>query len=132
MLFIGHFSFDEADRQQRPRHGYFTCLMDAEDAEEAMAKFGDHILQMKKKEGSFAEMSVVYLEDLIQVARVPEEPIVTRIQSSEGAFPRSVTHCLPAVFKDGIEAYGLPSNVDKHEKGEGRSYKASDPFIRFD
>jgi hypothetical protein len=132
MLFIGHFSFDEAGKRQQQRHGYFTCLIDAGDAEKAMAKFGEHILKMKKKEPPFQAMTAVYLEDLIQVARVPKDPIVTRIQSSEGAFPRSITHSLPAVFKNGIEAFGLPSNVDRHEQGEEGRYKVSDPFIRFD
>lgn len=132
MLHIGHFSFDERDARGNPRHGYFTCLIDAADPEEATAKFGEHILQMKKKEDVFANMAAVYLEDIIKVAAVPEEPIVTWLQSSQGEFPKSISHSLPAVIKDGIEAFGLPTNVDKHEAGKGKGYMVSEPFIRFD
>ncbi len=132
MLHIGHFSFDEQDRRGNPRHGYFTCIIDAPDPEAATAKFGEHILEMKKKEEVFADLAAVYLEDIIKVEAVPNEPVVTWLQSSEGEFPRSVSHSLPAVIKNGIEAYGLPTNVDKHEAGKGRGYMVSEPFIRFD
>jgi hypothetical protein len=132
MLHIGHFSFDEQDRRGTSRHGYFTCIIDASDPEAATAKFGEHILEMKKKEEVFANMAAVYLEDMIKVEAVPKEPVVTWLQSSEGEFPRSISHSLPAVTKDGIEAFGLPTNVDKHEAGKGKGYMVSEPFIRFD
>ena len=132
MLHIGHFSFDAFDAQNKQRHGYFTCIIDAEDPEVAVAKFGEHILQMKKKAAPFKNMAAVYIEDIIRVARVPEEPIVTHSQSSEGSFPRSISHSLPGTVKDGIEAFGMPDDVDRHEKGSNRHYKVSDPFIRFD
>ncbi|MGD8369560.1 MAG: hypothetical protein PVG78_18120, partial [Desulfobacterales bacterium] len=82
MLHIGHFSFDEVDGQNKPRHGYFTCIIDAKDPEEAVAKFGEQILQMKKKAAPFKNVVAVYMEDIIRVAQVPREPIVTLIQSS--------------------------------------------------
>ncbi len=132
MLHIGHFSFDEIDAQDNPRHGYFTCIIDADDAEHALAKFGEHILEMKKKEAFFRDVSAVYLEDLVRVAKVPDEPIVTRLQSSAGEFPESISHSLPAVVKDGIEAFGLPSNVDRNEQQPEDDYQISDPFISFD
>mgnify|MGYP006304232637 CR=1 FL=1 len=132
MLYSGHFSFDEFDHRGNQRHGYFVCIIDAPDPEEATAKFGDHILEMKKKEAAFADMAVVYLEDIIRVETVPESPIVTWLQSSQGEFPKSVSHSLPAVFKKGVAAYGLPSNVDKQESATGGGYKVADPFIRFD
>jgi hypothetical protein len=132
MLHIGHFSFDEIDAQNKQRHGYFTCIIDAEDPETAVAKFGEHILQMKKKAAPFKDMAAVYIEDIIRVALVPMDPIVTHSQSSEGAFPRSISHSLPGVVKDGIEAFGMPGDVDRHEKGSGDTYAVSDPFIRFD
>lgn len=132
MLHIGHFSFDERDDRDNPRHGYFTCIIDAADPEEATAKFGDYILKMKKKEEIFRGVAAVYLEDIVKVASVPDEPVISWLQSSEGQFPKSVSHSLPAVVKDGIEAFGMPSNVDKHEAEAGEEYKEQEPFIRFD
>ena len=108
MLYIGHFSYDELDGKSASRHGYFTCIIDAPDPEQATAKFGEHILEMKKKEEVFANLAAVYLEDIIKVKTVPKEPIVTWLQSSEGEFPRSISHSLPAVFKDGIECGAGP------------------------
>jgi hypothetical protein len=132
MLHIGHFSFDEIDATNQQRHGYFTCIIDAADPETAVAKFGEHILRMKKKAAAFKNMAAVYIEDIIRVAQVPQEPIITHSQSSEGAFPKSISHSLPGVVKDGIEAFGTPADVDRHEKGSGKNYQVSDPFIRFE
>ena len=132
MLHIGHFSFDEFDAQNNQRHGYFTCIIDAEDPDTAVAKFGEHILQMKKKAAAFKNVAAVYIEDIIRVGDVPADPIVTHSQSSEGPFPRSVSHSLPGAVKDGIEAYGMPSDVDRHEQGSSKTYKVTDPFIQFD
>ena len=49
MLFIGHFSFDEIDNDDRQRHGYLTCLVDAENPDDAVSQFEGHIKKMKTK-----------------------------------------------------------------------------------
>ena len=132
MLYIGHFSFDEQDSDLHTRHGYFTCIVDVENPEDAVAKFAGHILEMKKSEPCFADIERVYLEDIVKITAIPAEPITTRLQSSEGLFPRSISYSLPSVIKDGIDAYGMPSNVSKHEKDESGQYLYSNPFITFD
>jgi hypothetical protein len=132
MLHIGHFSFDESDSDQNDRHGYFTCVVDVEEPEDAVAKFAGHLLEMKKNELCFKKITRVYIEDIIKIASIPEEPITTYFQSSEGSFPNSISHSLPSVIKDGINAYGMYSDVITHEKDETGNYLYSKPFIKFD
>ena len=130
MLFIGHFSFDEL-KGKKARHGYFTCIIDAGSREKAVAKFSDYILSLKKEEESFSGIEKVYIEDIIAVRNMPSEPIVTLFQSSEGNFPKSISISLPSVFKEGIDAFGLSRNVNRHEEANTRSYKIAEPFITF-
>jgi len=132
MLHIGHFSFDEKGDSQEERHGYFTCVVEVKTPEDAVAKFAKHILQMIKRESKLKNIARVYIEDIIRIDAVPGEPIITRLQSSEGAFPQSISYSLPAVIKNGIEAYGMPSNVNKHENDDTGHYLYSNPFITFE
>ena len=130
MLYIGHFSFDEL--KEKARHGYFTGVIDADDHDAAVAKFTRHILELKKSEACFASIVNVYMEDIIEVEKIPVDPIVTLFQSAEGAFPKSISVSLPAVTKDGIRAFGLPVNVRKNENEKSDRYIVSEPFIRFE
>jgi hypothetical protein len=130
MLYIGHFSFDEL-KDEEIRHGYFTCIIDTESQDNAVAKFSHHILKLHKSEDFFSSLLRIYIEDIIEVQTVPDEPFITLFQSSEGSFPKSISFSLPASIKEGVEAFGLPANVRKHEQKEGDTYMISEPFINF-
>jgi hypothetical protein len=131
MLHLGHFSFDELDYKQNYRHGYFACIVDAIDEDDAVKKFKAHIMDMKQENMAFSTIVKVYIEDIIQVASIPEKPIVTRLQSSAGEFPKSISYTLPSLDVDGIDAFGLKTNVQKLEAEESGDYMESVPFITF-
>ena len=131
MLHVGHFSFDELDYKHKSRHGYFTCVVAATDEEEATRKFKAHLIDMKQKNVAFSTIVKVYVEDIIQMKALPGEPIVTRLQSSRGEFPESVSYSLPSTAIDGIEAYGLATDVKQHENDPNGDYLESEPFIVF-
>ena len=132
MLHLGHFSFDELDYEKNNRHGYFTCVVDANNEEIAVKKFKRHLMEIKKDNMFFSTIVNVYIEDIIQIQVVPEKAIITRLQSSEGEFPKSVSYSLPSRDVDGIEAFGLAINVQKHKNEGSGEYKESEPFIKFD
>jgi hypothetical protein len=132
MLYIGHFSFDEIGLEQEVRHGYFTCLVDMDNIEHAVTEFKELILSMKKMEDTFQRIATVYLEDIIELQQLPEKAIVSRIQSSAGKFPESVTYSLPGVANPGINTYGLEADVRATENELGTDeFKESKPFIKF-
>ena len=132
MLYIGHFSFDEIGLAQEIRHGYFTSVVDADTIEHAVTEFKELILSMKKMEDIFQRSAAVYLEDIIEFKQVPEKAIVSRIQSSAGEFPKSITHSLPGVANPGIHVYGLEADVRATENELiTDQYKESKPFIKF-
>jgi hypothetical protein len=131
MLHLGHFSFDELDFKNKPRHGYFSCVVEAAGAEQAVKKIKAHLVDMKQNNMAFSTIVNVYLQDIIQIESVPREPVITRLQSSRGEFPKSISYTLPSGDIGGIEAFGLTPNVQMHEKNKTDAYMESEPFLTF-
>lgn len=132
MLYIGHFTFDEIGTGQEIRHGYFSTVVDADNIERAVTEFRELIFSMKKMEDTFQRIAAVYLEDIIEFQQLPAKAIVSRVQSSAGEFPESITHSLPGVANPGINSYGLEADVRVTEDELSTDeFKESKPFIKF-
>lgn len=132
MLFIGHFSFDEISKDGQPKHGYFSSVVDADGPEAATVKFEEHIKKTKETVEPMAGLKAVYIEDIVRIANIPETPIMTRLQSSDGPFPPSVSHSLPGVFGKDAEAFGFAPDVADHEMLTDGSFIEAKPFITFE
>lgn len=131
MLYIGHFSFDEVNITGLARHGYFTMVTQADTAEAAVEAFKTDIKHRKEEDSLFANIMAVYIEDIIEIPAVPDTPLMTRLQSSAGEFPESVSHSLPGVAGDDIKAYGFAIDVLQIKTKPVHDYKEMTPFIRF-
>jgi hypothetical protein len=132
MLFIGHFSFDEIDADGNQRHGYFSSIVNAQTPDEAVSKFETHIKAMKGKVREMVNVVNVYIEEILRFARLPQTPIITRLQSSAGEFPASISHALPGVMGKDVEVFGFAPDVEKHETPNDGSFIEAEPFIVFD
>ncbi|BBO66109.1 hypothetical protein DSCA_00390 [Desulfosarcina alkanivorans] len=132
MLFIGYFSFDEIDADGNQRHGYFSSIVDAQTPDDAVSKFEAHIKNKNSKVREMANVINIYIEEIMRFVRIPQKPIITRLQSSSGAFPASVSHSLPGVAGKEVEAFGFAPDVEKQEMLNDDSYIESKPFITFD
>ncbi|MGD8471618.1 MAG: hypothetical protein PVJ82_09520 [Desulfobacteraceae bacterium] len=132
MIYIGHFSFDELGAEKEIRHGYFSCVVETDSADAAVNEFKELILSLKKMNDVFSNMVTVYLEDIIELRDVPQRAIVTRIQSSAGEFPKSISRSLPHVVAPGINVYGWAPDIeaDETDRNAGK-YTTSKPFIKF-
>jgi len=131
MLYIGHFSFDEVNITGLARHGYFTMVTTAADAEKAVEAFKNSIKRRKGKDQTFDAIAAVYIEDIIEMPTLPEEPVMTRLQSSAGEFPESISHSLPGEEREGFKAYGFAIDVMQIKTQPVHDYKEMTPFIRF-
>jgi len=132
MLFIGHFSFDEIDADSQSKHGYFSSIVDAQSPDDAVAKFEAHIKRMKATAEQMVNVVNVYIEEILKVAKIPDTPIITRLQSSKGEFPASTSHCLPGAFGQDVEAFGFAPDVEDHEMLNDGGFIEAKPFITFD
>ncbi len=132
MIYIGHFSFDEIGSAEEARHGYFSCVVDSASAEEAANEFKELIFSLKKMDDVFNQMVTVYIEDIVEMRNVPRKAIVTRIQSSAGNFPKSMSKSLPHLAAPGINVYGWAPDMEANETDQNPDeYKESKPFIQF-
>jgi hypothetical protein len=132
MLYVGHFSFDEIGSAQEIRHGYFTCVVDSENAESAANEFRALVISMKETQAMFKRIAAVYMDDIVEFHNIPKRAVVARIQSSSGEFPESVSRSLPGVVTPGINVYGLTPEIKEDEKkADQEGYKEARPFIKF-
>ena len=132
MIYMGHFSFDELGYEKEIRHGYFTCVVETDSAEEAANEFKELIFSLKRMNDIFSNIVTVYLEDIIEIRDIPRKAIVTRIQSSAGEFPKSVSKSLPHVVAPGINVYGWAPDMEENETDrDTEGYKPTKPFIKF-
>ncbi len=136
MLYSGHFSFDEIGENDAERHGYFTCVVDAEEPAQALKKFQTRIRQIKQEEKDpiFENIIALYVEDIVEIAGFPADAIVTRFQSSEGPFPKSKSCSLPTSDTLKIKAYQWAPGPEDEEAGglrDSEGYKEAAPFLRF-
>ena len=132
MIYIGYFSFDEIGTENEARHGYFSSVVDPDSPEIAVNEFKELIYSLKKMDDIFSNIVTVYMEDIIEIRDVPRRAIVTRIQSSAGEFPKSVSRSLPFVVTPGINVYGWAPDIDEDKTDrKPEEYKASTPFIKF-
>lgn len=137
MFYIGHFTVDEKEGEQLARHGYFTALTQAEDAQQAAYKFKALIARLVKECEAFRPLAAVYLEDIIELDQLPDEALITHYQSSQGEFPNSISHSLPGYSGNQARAYGHAPDVPPPDpKGQGEAgdeglYRESTPFIEF-
>jgi hypothetical protein len=132
MIYIGYFSFDELGSENEVRHGYFSCLVETDSAEAAANEFKELIFSFKKMNDIFNKITTVYMEDIIEIRDVPRRAIITRIQSSAGEFPKSISRSLPHVAVPGINVYGWEPDVEANEADRSQAeYKTAEPFIKF-
>lgn len=131
MMFIGHFSFDEIGLKDEVRHGYICCVIDSDTAEEAVEKFKWYLIGQKKDDPAFSSIVNIYVEDIISIEKVPTTPVMTRLQSAAGQFPKSVSYSLPSVNIPGIEAFGWAQDIKEQEAGS-EEYQDAIPFIEFE
>lgn len=138
MLYSGHFSFDEIGDTLNKRHGYFTCIVNAGTPALALGKFKRRIYEIKQelREPLFANIIAVYVEDIVEIASIPDGAIVTRFQSSEGPFPKSRSCSLPTSDTAKIKAFqwvpGPDADKDDFVVKDSDGYKEAKPFLRFD
>lgn len=137
MLYSGHFSFDEIGDTSGDRHGYFTCIVSAGSPAKALEQFKLRIQEIKHTmdEPLFANIIAVYVEDIVEIANIPDHAVITRFQSSEGPFPKSRSCSLPTSNTAEIKAFqwipGPEAGGGDFAMKDSEGYKEATPFLRF-
>ena len=123
MRYLAHFSFD-GEYKGEPTHGWFTCMVEADDIEASVDMFHHLIIKLQKNEDVFEYVTKVYLEDIIQIRQVPEEGFLGHYCSSPGEAPPSISTTLWGETDSYCESYSpIPFDGEKTQEME--------PFIVF-
>ena len=123
MLYLAHFSFD-GEYKGEPTHGWFTCMVEADDIEASVDDFHHLINKLQKDEDIFQFVTKVYLEDIIQISQVPEEGFLGHYSSSPGEAPPSIATPCWGDTDSYCESFS-PISSDNEESQE------IEPFIVF-
>ena len=131
MIYVGHFSLDEEGESGEPRHGYLTCLVESTNADSALGQFKRLLVDAKSNEASAGGWKAAYIEDIIEISSIPAHAIITRYQSSDGEFPKSISHTLPLSDSPDRVAYGLKEDINGFGQNDEDQYVEMTPFIVF-
>lgn len=134
MFYVGHFSFDG----ERPEDslipgetaGWFTLLVEAESADEALDKFGDLIESLDGRFEGFDHLSNVYLDDVTEVRELPPEGVLAHWTEYPALDVRgSISTTLPPKAPDGVAAFDWRSDEPSEDLVDG---EAVEPFYTWE
>ncbi len=132
MIYIGYFSFDDMGTDDGPRHGYLSCAVMADKPDDAARAFRRTISDLRASGGPYRHLTAVYIEDIVELPAIPSDrTLVTWYQSSEGAFPKSITRSIPVGTSSAARAYGLRQDVEAAGEASTGRYREGIPFIDF-
>ena len=131
MIYVGNFKFIEnGEKDQETRHGFFTCVVEAKNAEKAIEIIGTHILRTKKTGEMFANTNEIYLDEVIGISKAPKRAIITNFRIFSGELKPSVSWVLPEGSFTGINIYEwLPDEGEPGIKND--ESHAVRPFVKF-
>jgi hypothetical protein len=110
MLYVLHCSFsqetDATEDADSGSHGYFTCLQDATDVDDAISKTKTLIRRLHGRDLVFSSATEIYLESCTEVRKLPEGGLLTRWTSERGYDACTIACDLPGAPKRAATAYG--------------------------
>ena len=118
MLYIGNFSYND-DSDSKDNYCLMPCVVEAEDADEAMEKFADHFQQIRKGSDLLDGAHEIFLDSLCELEGAPSEPVICQWQKIVPAMDGlcSITSALPVTDEDSdfANAYGWGEEDDEDE-----------------
>jgi hypothetical protein len=128
VFFLAHCTFEDRGGEQ-PTHGYLTYLVKAGDVEAALDRLRAQLIEAREEEGLFDGPAKVYLEDLIEVRRLPPGGLIARYQAYLGRPRASIYKTFPTGPPRGCRDHvGWDDAADDADDGEG---VVTEPFLTF-
>jgi hypothetical protein len=128
MLFLGHFSFDaRAASDSEPWHGLFTCVVEAKDVRDAVARFRRLIRSLAKRDDAFEGVDEIYLDSCIEVRALPRTGLLSFITIRQGEDIGGISASLLGIKAQNAVNYRWASPDDDEEQAEPRRME---PFVR--
>lgn len=121
MDYLAHFSFNEEER-----NGYFTMVVFANDPDEAVKQFRKEIMRLSKTNDILDGVSKIYIDDIIEIAKMPKKAVLTRYESRANDGFGSISS--NRITDKGISTYHWHPD-DKNEESDEDEEQEVFPFI---
>lgn len=131
MLYLGHFTFGPPESGAAIGNtdlggGWFTCLCEAESADEAVNKFQNLIVSLDDSFETFEDVGNVYFETAVEVRKLPEEGVLARFEHSTADGMGRISTALPGVPSEACMAFDWNKEEIDVEAEEGYT---PEPFV---
>jgi hypothetical protein len=127
VFFLAHCTFEDRGGEG-PTHGYFTFLVKAGDVEAALEQLRTQLIEAREEDGLLDGPAKVYLEDLIEVRRLPPGGVIARYQAYLGPERTSIFKTFPMGEPRGCRDHVARDDVHDGDDGEGM---VAEPFLTF-
>lgn len=105
MIYLAHFSFEISSGKKK--HGYFTCVVDAEAIEAALEKIRTLLANLEHRRHTFETPVSIYLDDLIEIRKIPSEGVLAHMITREGPLKNAESHSLPGVDASFCQSFSV-------------------------
>lgn len=116
MIYFAHFSFEHT--KGRKKHGYFTCVVDAAHFEDAMEKIRRLLADLGRRQRVFDAPLSIYLDDLIEIGKVPSRGLMAHMITREGPLRSSESYSLPGMGPSAGRSFAVTASEKDPETAE--------------
>ncbi len=124
MRYMAHFTFEE---ENHTKHGYFTMLLSAGSTEDAVLALRKKIMTIRSGSHAFDDVDEIYLDDIIEIDRFPEEPVIMRYESRDMADQNTLSS--NPIDQEGLHVFHWWPKGKEQEYAKER-YNI-EPFVRW-
>lgn len=129
MLYIGNFSYND-DSDSKDNYCLIPCVVEAENADEAMDKFASHFQQIRRDSDLLDGAHEIFLDSLTELEGVPSDPVICQWQKIVPAMDGlcSITSALPVTDEDSdfANAYAWGEDEEEHEHADDADFEDLD------
>ena len=131
MIYLGHFSFcvdpSRNPGETDPRHGYCTCVAEAESIDAALDTFRSLLHRFRVADDLFDGIVKVYLDSCVEIRSIPAGGFVAHYSERRGEHPGEISTSVRGAGEDQAAAYYVgPDDEDRDD-----TTAAMEPFIVF-
>lgn len=113
MIYFAHFSFENFEGKKR--HGYFTCILEGENFQEALEKARPLLTDLEHRRHIFEKPVSIYLDDLIEARKIPSGGLLAHMIVRDGPLKNAESRSLPGVDASHCRSF----SVEATEKDRG-------------
>jgi hypothetical protein len=133
MLYVASFSFDttavSADcAEDRPYHGYFALVAEADDVEDALDKFKVLIIKLHRNEDILDDVQQVFLDSCVEIRSIPNAGFLVHYAMIDGECLGGIFTSIRGASAEDATAY----DIESPDEDDGVTTYNVEPFVELE